>query len=810
MRIIHSAIVTMCLFAMISAASGDTGSPDCIDYGDSVHWEDSFDLQAEACVISGDHLYVASGEDGFRILSFRPPASLVELAAISGLGHVTNVVLSGNVACIASDTLSLVRVDDPQRPVLVGGYAPGFMTDAMAAKGDIIFICNMLHILQSVDISTPSAPRLVRETGIQANMRALSMAVGGDLLFLGCNSGLQIFDVSDPTSPSYLSHLMIGTLEQVLVDGDLVFGVDFGGQKVHVIDVSDPTNPMVIGVWGKSGILAISGNIAFQACGFEGVRVLDLSDPIMPRLLATIPTNSFARTIAAGGGFAVSGTGLALETPRLETIDARGLESLEPIAYLDLHLDLMALALKGDLLLAAVEGSGVYAIDVLDPGTPRVTCQLDTGYWLTDIEVVGELAFVADETAGLSLVDVSDPYSLQLEGQLGGLLDLQCVTGNDTLAVTGAADGILYFVDVSDPVSPGLIGQFEVPGVPRDLASVEGFLYVAAQDSGLIVVDIRQPDNPAVVDIIPTPGLALGLSRSDRMLAVSCGNGGVLLVGIEDPYHPVIYGSHPTSGNTMKTVFDGPYAYCAEWEHGIKVLDVLASPGLGVIGYIDTPGYARDVVVGSDAVFVADDTGGLQIIQRQCGQQVPVVLSSFHVHPVGGINLAMWTVASGWENANFRLLGRSGATEWVIPHIMIGDGTFQAEDDSGAVKDSRSITYSLYFESRLGQWQILKEITLNARPPAPRTRFLSTNPNPFNPHTSIRFVCASPGQVRITVHDMAGRLLAMLLDEAMAPGTHAIDWDGRDFKGRPAASGPYLIRLVSDGTIDVRKVTLIR
>lgn len=103
--------------------------------------------------------------------------------------------------------------------------------------------------------------------------------------------------------------------------------------------------------------------------------------------------------------------------------------------------------------------------------------------------------------------------------------------------------------------------------------------------------------------------------------------------------------------------------------------------------------------------------------------------------------------------------------------------------------------------------------------PAPETprserrgdlRIESVQPNPFNPRTSIAFSMPSAGTATLTVHDTAGRAVRRLLHEALAQGSHVVEWDGRDDLGRAVASGVYVARLVSGGQAQQAKLVLLK
>ena len=83
-------------------------------------------------------------------------------------------------------------------------------------------------------------------------------------------------------------------------------------------------------------------------------------------------------------------------------------------------------------------------------------------------------------------------------------------------------------------------------------------------------------------------------------------------------------------------------------------------------------------------------------------------------------------------------------------------------------------------------------------------------PNPFNPRTLLSFTLSQPGQVRLSVLDVRGREVAVLLDEFRAEGTHRVFWDGGDADGTRLASGAYFVRVVANGAVDGQKVVLAK
>jgi hypothetical protein len=83
-------------------------------------------------------------------------------------------------------------------------------------------------------------------------------------------------------------------------------------------------------------------------------------------------------------------------------------------------------------------------------------------------------------------------------------------------------------------------------------------------------------------------------------------------------------------------------------------------------------------------------------------------------------------------------------------------------------------------------------------------------PNPFNPKTTIGFSTPSAAHVRLDITDLAGRLVATLVDGHLAGGDHVAEWDGRDRSGLPVASGVYFSTVAARGFSETRKVLLIK
>ena len=83
---------------------------------------------------------------------------------------------------------------------------------------------------------------------------------------------------------------------------------------------------------------------------------------------------------------------------------------------------------------------------------------------------------------------------------------------------------------------------------------------------------------------------------------------------------------------------------------------------------------------------------------------------------------------------------------------------------------------------------------------------LSQNyPNPFNPSTTIRYQLPVTSQVTMTITDLLGREVGVLVNEVQTAGSHQIVWDAQNFP-----SGTYFYRMTAGSTISVKKLVLVK
>jgi len=83
-------------------------------------------------------------------------------------------------------------------------------------------------------------------------------------------------------------------------------------------------------------------------------------------------------------------------------------------------------------------------------------------------------------------------------------------------------------------------------------------------------------------------------------------------------------------------------------------------------------------------------------------------------------------------------------------------------------------------------------------------------PNPFNPTTSIRYDLPEDAFVSITVYDLLGRQIIILVNTDMTAGYRSVLWNGTDTYGNPVSSGMYIYQIQAGSFVQSKKMVLLK
>jgi hypothetical protein len=145
-----------------------------------------------------------------------------------------------------------------------------------------------------------------------------------------------------------------------------------------------------------------------------------------------------------------------------------------------------------------------------------------------------------------------------------------------------------------------------------------------------------------------------------------------------------------------------------------------------------------------------------------------------------------------------RQLGAHPNDSWTILPLSqtivdVASRTVRIEGPTGTYGSGQ---YALAFDAPIStaEWATAGDLSLQ-----------SAYPNPFSDKTTIIYDLPAAAGVRISVHDLLGREVALLQDDPKAAGRHYVTWSRSGL-----AAGVYAVRLQAGGLVATQRIVVVR
>jgi len=220
--------------------------------------------------------------------------------AVSGLAR--DLLIVGDTLYAAGDLrLILFDLTDPTHPQEVATLPT--RATALARAGDLLYVGTSSGTLEIYDIGEPRAPVLLGAVTLPGSRRVYELDLAGGIVYATAIWGLYAIDVSDPSTPTFVSSLgSVSSYRSAVLHGQLLYVGSGLARGIHILDVSDPMQLREIGTtnFGVSFTdLEVVGDRLYA--GGAAVRVFDISEPTQPRELGGV---NFASEFAVVDGIA--------------------------------------------------------------------------------------------------------------------------------------------------------------------------------------------------------------------------------------------------------------------------------------------------------------------------------------------------------------------------------------------------------------------------------------------------------------------------------------------------------------------------
>ena len=214
-------------------------------------------------------------------------------------------------------------------------------------------------------------------------------------------------------------------------------------------------------------------------------------------------------------------------------------------------------------------------------------------------------------------------------------------------------------------------------------------------------------------------------------------------------------------------------------------------------------------IVGEDFVldvrvadFIAVKGYGLQVQYEADKLEFVEVLTD---QPLGGSELATPQVLA--NEAGVLTVAAYGdlVSDGEVPLSLVFRAITEIENTVVEITDNQTYDSEFGF-NRLA---LPAPVQLQTRPEA--FALANNYPNPFNPATTIKYALPQAADVELTVYNVVGQAVRMLVAEHQSAGRYVVEWDATNDSGHSLSSGMYFYRLEAGGEfLEVKKMLLLK
>ncbi len=282
--------------------------------------------------------------------------------------------------------------------------------------------------------------------------------------------------------------------------------------------------------------------------------------------------------------------------------------------------DVLSIALKGNTALLAVGKSGLHIVDISDVNNLVPLAVIKTGGEVKDVTINGDFAYIADATNGVFSYSLLDPTNVTQMGQLAAS-KARAVASSGNYLYAATADGIKV-INISNPASLNEIAT--IPNTTAQDLFIKGDeLYTANGQDGIKVYDISDPTNPTeIADKSVTEELwnSKGVAIEDALVFAANGPAGIAVLNEGDLLKRA---DLPINGTAYKfnTLNRDGFIGLSGGASGFGVIDYrkltddnASNDSLSIGAKYATVGMPEKTTIKGNTLYVADENGGLQIL----------------------------------------------------------------------------------------------------------------------------------------------------------------------------------------------------
>jgi len=562
----------------------------------------------------------------------------MQLDLVGQVGGPANAVAVDGKYMFVGQGMRMIVLDasKPSRMKQIGSTEPmeGFVNGIVVSK-DKAFVAVGGEGIYTIDVRNPKKPKIIGRHDTLGYPE--EVCVVGKYVYVADGwDGLVVVDVSDPKKPVEVGAITtLGYVFDVVVMKNVAY-LAAAGAGLKVVDVKDPRNPVEIGSYNTSGYAYgldyyQTHKKVYIADGWEGVVVVDVSNPQKPAFEKIFKTPGWAFDVKVRKGILY----VADAFKGLRILNISSPSSPKEIGSVEFegHTHAGRLAVSKDTVFIADNNSGLRAIDISNKKKPRQTAFVDFLDYASGITVLGKYACVAARRGGMHIVDISNPAHPKEKGLFKTKGNVFSIMSDQRYVYAGTGNK-LYVLDISNPRKSKEIGSYDKE-IARDMVIRNGVLYIA-NEWGLVLIDMSNQSNPKKLGSIELCNLFVreefnatsGIALNGNYAYLVAGMGGIIIVDVSNPKNLKVVGHYKNIDFVHIIRVSGGYAYTVG-TGGLTILDLSNPVKPAKIGEFYLPIGPEDVSIDGDIAFVSVGGSGLVMVDIS-NPEIPVHAGSYN------------------------------------------------------------------------------------------------------------------------------------------------------------------------------------
>lgn len=550
--------------------------------------------------IVGNHAIVANAGSGLQIIDISNPVAMGKIGFYDTPGTASRLAIDGNLAYVADSSGGLQIIDfvDRAAPRRVGGFEGEALDVGFSIIGGRKILCVVTYPNGVVVLDATDVTAIQQLSAIESTVPVRTLTLSGQTLVVTgrradnpTNADGKVYSLANPSLPVKTREGFSSFDDVGIISGNTYYK-GRSDLAIYNLNNNPPSRTGLLDLPGTTSGMALNGTTLYMANGDAGLIAINVADLSAPAIRSTI-NNGFG----AGGITVLNGT-----------------------AYV---------AFGGDSSSTSVTAFPVVtAFNVTDPRNPQ---RAGTASFFSTVERLipaGNFLLGTTQSRGIPTFNIQTPLNPAfLSARAADRYTHGATKLGNNIVLSGGTLGsgpsypLLTVIDGGNVNNSTPLSTYQLStsiGIGQAVITRGSAVFVFLYDQGLRVVDYTNISSPQIIGTLDFPGFSshAAISADGRYIYAADFANGLRILDCLNPAAPALLATYTRNGNTSgrAVVVQGDLVFYAD-SGGLNVLDCTDPLNPVVVAAYDTPGSPYDIFVDGTNVFLADASGGVQILE---------------------------------------------------------------------------------------------------------------------------------------------------------------------------------------------------